>query len=72
MVVDKLPEPQTVIPLVSEQRRLSRLRRVGQNVAQNRQWFEDVGECEDPKRRVVIVARRDAEGDGGPGPVHQQ
>ena len=51
MIVDKLPEAPAVVALVGQQGWLSDFSGIRQNVAQNRQWCEDIGEGEDPERR---------------------
>ena len=51
LIVDKLPEAQAVVALVGQQGWLGRLGGVRQDVTQDRQRFEDVGQGEDPERR---------------------
>jgi hypothetical protein len=72
LIMHKLPEPEAVIALVSEQRWLARLRQVGQNVTQDRQRLEDVGQGQVPERSVVIVAGGHADGERSPYPIDQE
>ncbi len=57
VIVDKLLEPEAVVALISQQRRLGGLGRVGQDVAQG---------------SVVIVAGGHADGEWSPRPINQQ
>lgn len=72
---DERPEPalryeavatQAVVALVSQECRLGGLRRVGQDLAQDRQRCAAVGQGQEPERCVVIAARKDADGEGIP------
>lgn len=47
LIVDKLPEPESVVALVGEQRWLGRLRRVRQDAAQDRRRLVGVGQGSD-------------------------
>ena len=72
MIVHKLPEAEAVVALVGQQRRLSRLGRVRQDVTQDRQRLVDVGQGQKPQRSIVIVAWGKADGERSPGPIDQQ
>jgi hypothetical protein len=70
--VDKLPEPEAVVAFVGEQSRFDGFRRLRQDAAQDRRWGVDVGDGQEPKRAIMVVAGCHAHRQGGPSPIHQQ